>query len=327
MYAPVFGLGGTSFEHFVAFVRSGDRAKITEVNKALETTLFNNPVWRHTIADLLRYASALPKLSMMLIVFDNSSILDSIYVLGKHQDLSRFPMFSLFLDEENSAREFIGTARWNGKHAPPLQTLLRDNFQGDFFDGYLMARHFGGQKPVNAALMRELGLEFCTDSHQYVPQPETSLYDIRVQGSRVVGDEKPRNHWMPEFATQEVQFIHELVAAFDAHSWQGVDKGTEEGGNITRLLDETADVDRGLQVGRFFLNAPDECDLCGRPLSEEKYMIDGGVQPSGIWACMCGDCFALKGQGLGWGSGQLYLRQDDKWLLVAGFPPEEVQEA
>jgi hypothetical protein len=321
------GLGGTSFEHFVAFIRSGDRAKITEVNEALETTLFNNPVWRHAIADLLRYVSALPKLSMMLMVFDNSSILDSIYVLGKHQKPSGFPMFSLFLDEEKSAREFIGTVRWNGKHAPSLQTLLRDNFQGDFFDGYLMARHFGGQKPVNAALMRELGLEFCTDSHQYVPPPETSLYDIRVQGSRIVGDEKPRNNWIREFAMQEAQFIHELVATFDAHIWQGADKGTDEDGNVERHLDEIADFDRGLQGGQFFIGAPDKCDLCGRSLSQEKYMIDGGVRPSGIGACMCARCFDRRGQRLGWGYGQLYLRIEDKWLLVAGFPPEETQEA
>jgi hypothetical protein len=55
-------------------------------------------------------------------------------------------------------------------------------------------------------------------------------------------------------------------------------------------------------------------------------MIDGGVRPSGVWACMCADCFAVRGQGLGWGRGQLYLRWEDKWLLVAGFLPEEVPE-
>lgn len=235
-------------------------------------------------------------------------------------------MFSLFLDEEHSAREFIGTVRWNGKHAPALQKLLRDNFQGNFFDGYLMARHFGGQKEVNGALMRELGLEFCTDSHQYVRPPQTIMYDVRVQGSRIVGDEKPRDHAISEFATQEEQFIRELVTTFDAHVWQGPDGGAKETESANRVLDETADVERGLQVRAFFINAPDNCDLCGCPFSEEKYMIDGSVRPSGGWACMCASCSADRGQGLGWGRGQLYLRQENRWLLVAGFPPEEGQE-
>lgn len=320
------GFGGTSFEHLFAFIRSGDRAKIAEVNGALETTLFNNPQWRHTIADLLRYASELPNVSIVLMVFDNSSILDSTYVLGKQGHPWSFPMFSLFLDEEHSAREFIGTVRWNGKHAPALQKLLHDNFQGDFFDGYLMARHFGGQKEVNGALMRELGLEFCTDSHQYVPPPQTIMYDVRVQGSRIAGSERPRDHVLSEFATQEEHFIRELVTAFDAHVWQGSDRGGEETGSANKVLDDKADLERGLQVGEFFLNPPGNCDLCGCPFSEEKYMIDGGVRPSGTWAFMCANCYADRGQGLGWGRGQLYLRQEDRWLMVAGFPPEEAQE-
>ncbi len=259
------GFAGTSFEHFFAFIRSDDRAKINEVNEALKTTLFNNPAWRHTIADLLQYASELPKLSMVLMVFDKSSILDSIYVLGKHGAPWSFPMFSLFLDEEHSAREFIGTVRWSGKHAPSLQILVRDKFEGDFFDGYLMARHFGEQKHINAALMRELGLEFCTDSHQYAPPPETSLYDIRVQGSTIVGDEKPSNHLISEFARQEVQFIQELVATFDAHIWEGSDESAGETESANQVLDGEADVDRGLRVGSFFINAPDKCDLWAVP--------------------------------------------------------------
>jgi hypothetical protein len=201
---------------------------ITEVNDALKTTLFNNPVWRHTIADLLQYASDLPKLSMVLMVFDNSSILDSIYTLGKHGRAWSFPMFSLFLDEEHSAREFVGTVRWNGKHAPAFAKLIEDAFEKPDFEMYLMARHFGGQKHVNASIMRDLGLELCTDSYQYVPPPEMILYDAQVKGTRIVGGETPNNRSITEFATQEGQFIQELVAIFEAHIWQDSDRSTAE---------------------------------------------------------------------------------------------------
>jgi len=50
-------------------------------------------------------------------------------------------------------------------------------------------------------------------------------------------------------------------------------------------------------------------------------MVDGRVRGTAASDCMCADCFGFSGEGLGWGTGQLYLRQGTKWLQVAGFPP------
>jgi len=60
-------------------------------------------------------------------------------------------------------------------------------------------------------------------------------------------------------------------------------------------------------------------ELCGCLLSNEKYMVDGKVKNSFGWAIMCPDCAAFCGEGVGWGTGQLYLRDDSGWLLVGGF--------
>lgn len=48
-------------------------------------------------------------------------------------------------------------------------------------------------------------------------------------------------------------------------------------------------------------------------------MIDGITKPSGTGAYMCPRCYHLHGVGIGWGIGQLYLRENNRWLLVAGF--------
>ncbi len=214
------GLGGTSFTHYVAFARSGDRAELAEINHALETTLFNNPTWRHMIADLLKYIAGLSGASSILTVFDNSAILDSLYVLGKSHDPRALPLFSLLLDTEQAVSQFVGTLRWNGTPAPKLGQLIHDNFDGDFFDGYLMARHFGGHKEANSALMAALGLEFCTDCHVLEPASGKALYDIGIRGTQIVGRETQRYLSILDFADRQGEFLEQLVASFDAHVMQ-----------------------------------------------------------------------------------------------------------
>jgi hypothetical protein len=55
-------------------------------------------------------------------------------------------------------------------------------------------------------------------------------------------------------------------------------------------------------------------------------MVDGRFRDSVVWGCMCADCFGFRGEGLGWGVGQLYLRNAEGWLQVAGFSPDDETE-
>ena len=50
------------------------------------------------------------------------------------------------------------------------------------------------------------------------------------------------------------------------------------------------------------------------------------MKHNGAGACMCPKCFRLHGTGIGWGIGQLYLRQNNRWLLVGGFCNYEEDE-
>lgn len=94
-----------------------------------------------------------------------------------------------------------------------------------------------------------------------------------------------------------------------------------------QLLEEYADVAQGQKAGQYCIGVPDTCDLCGRSFNNRKYLVDGRLKSDLMWAYMCSGCFLKRGEGIGWGQGQLFARQlDDEWLLVAGFPPDESEE-
>lgn len=105
----------------------------------------------------------------------------------------------------------------------------------------------------------------------------------------------------------------------DAREMTGLRVVTASGG--TAMLDSLVDMGRAKKDGVYFSPPPTHCDLCRRSLAKDKYMIDGAVKDLGGWACMCADCFNSRGRKIGWGHGQLYLRDENGWLEVAGFPP------
>jgi hypothetical protein len=217
LWFELSGLGGTSFSRYAVFARTDDRAKLVEINRALETTLFNNAEWRHTIADLLRYASGFREASLALLVHDPSSIVDSLYSVIKLGNESAVPFFWLSLDIEQGSQVFVGTVRWNGSPVPDLHQLIRQTFGGDFFDGFLMARHFGEQKASNSSLMSALGLTFGTDCHHVVPS-EKSLYDIDVRGTQITGRSVPSGFAIIEFVNQNPSFVRDLIDGYDTYA-------------------------------------------------------------------------------------------------------------
>ncbi len=87
---------------------------------------------------------------------------------------------------------------------------------------------------------------------------------------------------------------------------------------------EQQDAERGRRLGQYRMPAPDSCDVCGHPFARDAYLVDGAIDGSMTWGDMCLRCAAVRGGGIGWGVGQLYRKQeDDSWLLVAGFEPDE----
>jgi len=85
-----------------------------------------------------------------------------------------------------------------------------------------------------------------------------------------------------------------------------------------------SDLEEGKRRGSFYYGDTDVCDICSTNLSNERFFIDGTKRGSLQWANMCPECFSSMGTGIGWGMGQLYMKQPDgEWLMTAGFDPNE----
>jgi hypothetical protein len=91
-------------------------------------------------------------------------------------------------------------------------------------------------------------------------------------------------------------------------------------------LDSLVDMQIARSKELYFSSPPERCDLCTKSFAIEKYMIDGAMKNARGWAFMCEACFLERGRSIGWGHGQLYLREDKGWLEVAGFPPADCDD-
>ncbi|MCG3710367.1 hypothetical protein L5F64_02535 [Aliarcobacter butzleri] len=88
-----------------------------------------------------------------------------------------------------------------------------------------------------------------------------------------------------------------------------------------KQFEEMIDIADAKRRNIIISNDVEYCDFCGKIMSEELYLIDGKTK-QGPWAWMCTDCFNEKGIGIKWGTGQLYKKIANKWLLVAGYDAE-----
>ena len=95
---------------------------------------------------------------------------------------------------------------------------------------------------------------------------------------------------------------------------------------------------RAQREQQYCLDVLDLCNLCGKSLKKERFVIDGEVKGTpqiklpvgsgvGQWAYMCSSCFSNRGFGIRFGRGQLYEQiAPGRWLQVAGFPIENDEE-
>lgn len=71
-----------------------------------------------------------------------------------------------------------------------------------------------------------------------------------------------------------------------------------------------------------YAHGAETCDQCDCDLNARGFYVDGRLCGEMMWANLCIPCFKRCGEGVGWGSGQLYARQSNgNWRLVAGFQP------
>lgn len=106
--------------------------------------------------------------------------------------------------------------------------------------------------------------------------------------------------------------------AIDRHIQRHRSLGVDAPANPLRKY---IDLDRAKEEALIYYNPPKSCGCCGDSLSEAEFFVDGALRDASAgWIIMCESCFGVRGNGIRWGSGQLYMRQTDgEWLCVGGF--------
>ena len=88
------------------------------------------------------------------------------------------------------------------------------------------------------------------------------------------------------------------------------------------MLQKHIDMDRANKEQSYFCGTVEQCDICQCYFRDQQYLVDCELKDKPGWCYMCGSCFSKHGKGIGYGVGQLYMRQPNgKWLKVGGFAP------
>jgi hypothetical protein len=279
--------------------------------------LDENPVWKsHILRALDEIQQEFPTAQIEISIYNPGTGALTLYFATTREDGFLFvPTYSLIVNNPDPVRMYYGGLQTTGKPIS-FRQLLSKYYDNDLF-GLLLTMSWGGRESRDVDVLEDLGLAYRS-------------FRCDIEGTQrqflAFRDERWR-HSDPinifdlfnEYIEKNENFVHQIVNKIETRRSTA---GIMDGSSVERFLDEKAEVERGRKARNFFIGAPENCNLCGCPLSEEKYMIDGMVPGVGGWACMCADCFGFRGKGLGWGFGQLYLREGDEWLLVAGFLPE-----
>lgn len=315
--SELMGEDGSTGQRFSRTLSIYNRAHLASARSDIAACLEQNPVWKnHILRALDEILHEFPEAEVDVSIYNPATgVLTFYFPTTRDDGFLYVPTYSLIVRNPEPTRMYYGGLQADGS---PLsfRQILNKYYQGDLF-GLLLTMTWGGRESRDLDIMENMGAAYRS-------------FRCDVEGEKrdffLLRDER----WRPcdpvdiftlfkEYLEKNEKLVRQIVIKVGNRS----DGGTFDASSIERQLDDAADLDYGKKLEQFFVGAPEECDLCGCLLSEEKYMIDGKIKDTAAWGCICADCYGFNGEGIGWGIGQLYLRQEDDWLLVAGFPPPD----
>jgi hypothetical protein len=213
-------------------------------------------------------------------------------------------------------RAYYGCLVGNSDDGLTFQRVVKKYYDGVLF-GLLHTFSWGGYEARDTDIMEDLGLAY-----------RSFRCDIN--------DEARQYYVWRDDRWRSTEFVNPLTSIFEFLSKQSdlVDDlrleigGRWKGGILSddsvgeHKLRDLVDLKEAKRRNIFWSGEIKRCDLCGHDFENDQYMADTSTK-CGFWANVCSRCFDEREAQIGWGKGQLYLRTDDGWLLVAGFGPEE----
>jgi hypothetical protein len=221
LIADLCGHTGASFVHYFAAFKVQNRAKFSEVRTEIDNALFNNDKWRHAVEDILRYAQRLQASTITLHVFSRDDLFETVWLSQKASLARALPSFLAVLDfaDSGTTEVFYGKLRWRATSVN-FAAVLRIVFEGSF-GNYLIHRHFGEQRAVDADVLSLMGFEYTVDYSRWSNKEQIELRDVVVRGSTVRSHEDGTLLDFEQFLKQNSSLVKEIVSAFDTHHMGG----------------------------------------------------------------------------------------------------------
>lgn len=317
--SELMGEDGSTGQRFSRTLRMSNRAHLATAKSDIAACLEQNPVWKHHVLRALdEIQHEFPEAEVDVSIYNPATGILTLYFPTTRDDgFLYIPTYSLIVRNPKPVRMYYGGLQADGSPIT-FRQILNKYYEGNLL-GLLLTMTWGGRESRDTDILEDLGAEYRSFRCD-VNGEQQDFFLLRDERWRPCG---PIDIFklFAEYLEKNKKLVRQLVMKIGDR----MDGGTFDASSIESHLDEVADPIQGKERGLVF-DGPEECDLCSCMLVEEKYMIDGKIKGTSGWGHMCSDCFGFNGEGLGWGIGQLYLRQGENWLLVAGFPPPENSE-
>lgn len=225
------------------------------------------------------------------------------------------PNYYILVKNPDEIRLYFGALEASGS-AITFPQLLQKYYGGNLA-ALLMRVTWGGREERDSNIIEDLGAQYCSYRSDLSNGAAANFFTLRDSRWRPC-----KTHSLHDLFNTYVEKNRALVDQI-FFKIRPCDKGTHfDFGDAEISLEKYVDMATANKRKIYYADAPDVCDICKFPLNNERFMVDGAVRGGFPWANMCADCFCAYGDKIGWGYGQLYQREADKWLLVGGFCPD-----
>lgn len=292
-------------------------AQVTNLKEDIATTLESNPVWRNHILQIIEdIKSEFPDSTIDINVFNpGTGIFTIYYAVTKEAGFLYLPSYYILVKNPDAARLYFGALEASGSAITFPQLLQK--YYGGCMTALLTTVTWGGSDERDSDIIEDLGAQYCSYRSDLLNNAAAdffALHDGKWRPCKTIS----LNGMFAEYVEKNQALVNQIILKLRPY-----DKGALfDFSNTDLYLEKYVDMVTAKKRNIYYAGAPDVCDICGFPLSDERFMVDGAVRGSSVWANMCASCFCAYGVKIGWGDGQLYKREAGKWLLVGGFCPD-----
>lgn len=311
------GSHGHTGQRFKRTISVSNRAQMSAARTDLAQCLKDNPVWQaHIQRHLAEIEREFPKASIDISVFNPcTGVMTIFFGVARPDGVLYVPSYGITVNNKGAKRLYYGTVSSDGK-PQTFKSLLKKLYEGDLWP-LLFTLTWGGYENRDTEVLETLGLAYRSYRCDATGKKRT-FFELKGERWQACDKVMPLQQFY-EWANANETLVHNICVKIGRRYNE---HGVIDGSSHEKRLESLVDLARAQRERVYWCGSLEKCDLCKCTLSDEKFMIDGGIKGHGAWANMCADCFNETGRGIGWGMGQLYLKQPKGWLLVAGFPPD-----